>query len=62
MNTIPKAERNIHSTENNEASPLLQPHVLNQFYDYMLKKPFRTEDMFNLLTWIKPRITGKPAK
>lgn len=34
----------------------------SQFYDYMLKKPYRTEDMFNLLTWIKPRILGKSKK
>lgn len=63
MESIPKAERNIHSTENNNMSGennLLNPG--SQFYDYMLKKPYRTEDMFNLLTWIKPRILGKPKK
>jgi hypothetical protein len=63
MESIPKAERNFNSTENNNASSLSgENNVGSQFYDYMLKKPYRNEDMFHLLTWIKPRIMGKPKK
>ena len=39
----------------------LQPSS-GQPYDYMLKKPYRSNDIVNLLNLLKPKIVGKPGK
>ena len=37
-------------------------HMDNPLYDFMLKKPYRNQNIINLLQWIQPRVLKNISK